>query len=114
MKPGDDGFQRTEVFQHSQLLSYINPSGDDSATRRVLGVAVDKDRGDDSVAYGIELLDGGHDGGSVPVSTLVPSRPHGAKTLMRDHTLEQFLKHFFSSIIVRLMRTINVKFCSSK
>ena len=66
----------------------------DTAPGRVLGIAVNKDSGDDSVADGVELFDGGDHGGSVPIPTLVSSGPDGAQTLVGNYSLEQLLKIF--------------------
>jgi len=86
-----DGLQRGEVLQHSQLLRDVDPGGDDAAARGILGLGVHQDGGDDPVADGVELFDGGDDGGGVAVAALVATGPDGAETLVGDDALEQLL-----------------------
>ena len=80
-------------FKDPELLSNIDPGGDNPGPHRVLCVGVYEGGGDDPVADGVELLDGGHHGGGVPVPVLVPPRPNRTKALVRDHALKEVLKH---------------------
>ena len=61
-----------------KYLSDIDPLGDDLGTVLRLSLHRHQDGGDDSIRDGVELFDGGDDGGRIAIARFVAPRPHRA------------------------------------
>lgn len=87
----DDGLERREVLENSELLRDVDPCGDGSRSVRHPHVVAHQDAADDAQRHGVELVHGGQDRGRVVVAALVTTRPDGTQALVRHKLLEQLL-----------------------